>query len=85
MHHQIQDIEGLQAKANSIRIQTLEMLSHAPSGHVGGALGMADVFTAVYYHFANTDPKNPTWEDRDYVLLSNGHICPVWYAVLGDL
>ena len=46
---------------------------------------MADVFTAVYYSFANTDPSNPNWEDRDYILLSNGHICPVWYAVLGDL
>lgn len=46
---------------------------------------MADVFTAVYYSFAHTNPSDPNWEDRDYVLLSNGHICPIWYAVLGDL
>lgn len=77
--------QELITKANDIRIKTLELLRPAPSGHVGGALGMADVFTAVYYDFANVDPKNPQDPDRDYVLLSNGHICPIWYAVLGDL
>ncbi|MCA9386299.1 transketolase [Candidatus Dojkabacteria bacterium] len=66
-------------------MDTIKMLDKAGSGHVGGPLGMADLFTAVYYNFANIDPDNADSPDRDYILLSNGHICPIWYAVLGDL
>ncbi len=61
------------------------MLDKAGSGHVGGAFGMADIFTTLYYNFAKIDPTNPDWDGRDYILLSNGHICPIWYAALGDL
>lgn len=85
MYYHIDDLETLAKKGNELRIKTLELLEHAPSGHVGGALGMADVFAAVYYHFAKVDPSNPDWVDRDYILLSNGHICPIWYATLGEL
>ena len=58
------------------------MLLEAGSGHSAGPLGMADVFTALYFHILNHDPKNPEWEERDKVVLSNGHICPVLYATL---
>lgn len=85
MRHHIKNNHDLQKKGNELRIKTLELLENAPSGHVGGALGMADVFAAVYYHFADVDPHNPDWADRDYILLSNGHICPIWYATLWDL
>jgi transketolase len=43
---------------------------------------MADIFTALYFAVLNHDPQNPGWLDRDRVVLSNGHICPVWYVTL---
>ncbi|TSC86069.1 MAG: transketolase N-terminal domain protein [Microgenomates group bacterium Gr01-1014_16] len=61
------------------------MLLAAGSGHSAGPLGMADVFTALYFgEVLNCDPKDPWKEERDRVLLSAGHICPVWYATLGN-
>jgi len=58
------------------------MVSGAGSGHIAGPLGMADIFAAFYFHILNHDPKNPGWQDRDRLVLSNGHICPVQYAAL---
>ena len=68
--------------ANDIRQDIIKMLVEAGSGHSAGPLGMADVFTALYFHVLNHNPKNPKWEDRDRVVLSNGHIAPVWYTTL---
>ena len=68
--------------AATIRQDIIDMVVHAGSGHVGGPLGMADVFTALYFHILNHDPKNPDWPDRDRLMLSNGHICPVRYAAM---
>ena len=69
--------------ANKIREDIIAMLVAAGSGHSAGPLGMADVFTAIYFSQAlNLNPKNPWDPNRDRVLLSNGHICPVWYATL---
>lgn len=75
-------IEFLEKKANDIRISIIEMLVSAGSGHSAGPLGMADVFTALYFHILRHDPKVPTWPSRDMVILSNGHICPVLYATM---
>lgn len=75
-------IKELEVKANEIRQSIIEMLATAGSGHVAGALGMADIFTAMYFHVLNHDPKNPEWEKRDRLILSNGHICPVRYAAM---
>ncbi len=73
----------LPKEANKIRQDIIEMLLEAKSGHSAGSLGMADVFTALYLGgVAKHDPKNPAWEERDRVVLSNGHICPVLYATL---
>ena len=72
----------LEKKANDIRISIIEMLVEAKSGHTAGPLGMADVFTLFYFHILKHDPKNPAWEERDRVVLSNGHICPVLYATM---
>jgi len=58
------------------------MLVAAGSGHSAGPLGMADVFTALYFEIMNNDPKNPFWEERDRLILSNGHIAPVRYATM---
>lgn len=72
----------LEKKANDIRVSIIEMLVEAGSGHTAGPLGMADIFTLFYFHILKHDPKNPTWEERDRVVLSNGHICPVLYAAM---
>src|SRR5207245_1500174 len=56
----------------------------AGSGHTAGPLGMADVFTALYFHILKHDAKNPLWEERDRLVLSNGHIAPVLYAALAE-
>ena len=76
-------IQGLEIKANEIRQDIIKMLVAAGSGHSAGPLGMADVFTALFFGgVMNYDPKDPWKEDRDRVILSNGHICPVWYPTL---
>ncbi len=78
------DIQKLEQTANTIREDIIAMLVEAGSGHSAGPLGMADVFTALYFEVLHIDPKNPTMPDRDRVVLSNGHIAPVWYATLAN-
>jgi transketolase len=75
-------IKELAIKANDIRISIIEMLVEAKSGHTAGPLGMADIFTLFYFHILKHDPKNPAWEERDRLVLSNGHIAPVLYATM---
>jgi len=72
----------LQKKANEIRKSIIEMLVEAKSGHTAGPLGMTDIFTYLYFHALKHDPKKPDLEDRDLLVLSNGHICPVLYATM---
>ncbi|MBI2671222.1 transketolase [Candidatus Woesearchaeota archaeon] len=76
------DIEKLYEISNTIRQDIIIMLLEAGSGHSAGPLGMADVFTALYFNVINHAPENPNWPERDRVVLSNGHICPVMYATL---
>ncbi len=75
-------VRELSAKANTIRTTIIEMLTAAGSGHTAGPLGMADIFTALYFHVMKHDPKNPEWGERDRLVLSNGHIVPVRYAAM---
>lgn len=75
-------LKFLEETANRIREDIIEMLLEAGSGHSAGPLGMTDIFTALYFHILNHDPKNPNWPDRDRLALSNGHICPVRYAAM---
>jgi transketolase len=73
----------LKELANNIRKDIIKMLVEAKSGHSAGPLGMADVFTALYFGgVLKYDPKNPDWEERDRLILSNAHICPVWYVTM---
>lgn len=74
----------LQLTANTIRQNIIKMLVEAGSGHSAGPLGMADVFTALYFEVMNIDPKKPDWEQRDRLVLSCGHICPVLYATMAE-
>ncbi len=75
-------ITELTYKASEIRQDIISMLLAAESGHSAGPLGMADVFTALYFRVLQHDPNNPLWDGRDRVVLSCGHICPVLYATL---
>ena len=74
--------QELELKSNEARELLIEMLTEAGSGHTAGPLGMADIFTAMYFHVLNHDPKNPEWEERDRLILSNGHITPIRYVVM---
>ena len=72
----------LEKKAVEARELVISTLLEAGSGHSAGPLGMADIFTAFYFHILNHNPKDPTWVDRDRLVLSNGHICPIQYVTL---
>lgn len=80
----VQEIHQLEEKANLIRQDIIRMLLEAKSGHSAGPLGMADVFSALYFHILKHNPKNPEWSERDRLILSNGHICPVRYAAMAE-
>jgi transketolase len=75
-------IEELEIIANDIREDIIRMLEHAGSGHSAGPLGLADIFTALYFDIMKYDPKKPDWDERDILLLSNGHCVPVRYAAM---
>lgn len=75
-------IKSLEKKAIDIRKDILRMLYQAGSGHSAGPLGMAEVFVALYFHILNHNAKDPEWDGRDRLVLSNGHIVPVQYATL---
>ncbi|HIH12149.1 TPA: transketolase [Candidatus Woesearchaeota archaeon] len=80
----ITDIKHLKLISNQIRQDIVTSLVSAGSGHSAGPLGMADVFTVLYFNILNYNPKFPSWEGRDYLILSNGHICPVLYATMAN-
>ena len=82
MHLDDAAIKNLELRANAIRQSIIEMLLAAGSGHTAGPLGMADIFTALYFHILKHNPQEPNWPDRDRLILSNGHICPVLYAAM---
>src|ERR1700733_10188307 len=75
-------VKELEITANNIRESIIDMLLAAGSGHTAGPMGMADIFTAFYFHILNHDSKNPDWSERDRLILSNGHIVPVRYATM---
>ncbi len=75
-------LKQLELKANQIRQDIIAMLVEAGSGHSAGPLGMADIFTALYFHILKHDPQYPEWPGRDRLILSNGHICPVRYVAM---
>lgn len=72
----------LKITANKVRQLIIEGVFNAKSGHPGGSLSAADIFTYLYFNELNVDPKNPKWADRDRFVLSKGHCCPGLYAAL---
>jgi transketolase len=77
-------LQMLQDKARTLRIEALKMIHTAKSGHPGGSLSIADIVAVLYFDEMRVDPQNPVWEDRDRFILSKGHTCPIWYAVLAE-
>ncbi len=82
--YMITDIEVREIEMHAIEIREsiIEMLLRAGSGHTAGSLGMTDIFATLYFKILNHNPSNPNWVNRDRVILSNGHICPVLYATM---
>ena len=80
----ITNIKDLEDKAKQIRIGIIEEVYNAKSGHPGGSLSIADVFTVLYFNEMNIKPENPKWEDRDRLVLSKGHCSPVLYSCLAN-
>jgi len=76
------EVTELEKRAEAIRETIITMLVAAGSGHTAGPLGMADIFSAFYFNILKHDPKRPEWEERDRLILSNGHTCPVRYAAM---
>lgn len=73
---------ALEKTATNIRVDLIKMLEEAGSGHSAGPLGLADIFTALYFKVLKHDPKKPDWDSRDILILSNGHCVPVRYAAM---
>ena len=84
LHLHDKKLKELEERAMTIREDIIKMLVEAGSGHSAGPLGMAYIFSALYFHILVHDPKKPDWQDRDRLILSNGHICPVRYAAMAQ-
>jgi transketolase len=78
----LKDVNELNEMARQIRRDIMNMLLISKSGHSGGPLGMADIFSALYFNKMNLLPEEPYNPERDYLFVSIGHIAPVWYATL---
>ena len=74
----------LEKMANEIRKDIVTAVHSAKSGHPGGSLSSADIFTYLYFEEMNVDPANPKWEDRDRFVLSKGHVAPGLYSTLAE-
>lgn len=76
------NISDLEKTATLLREDVIRMVSHAGSGHVAGPLDMAEIFAALYFKVLRHKPTDPDWADRDRLILSCGHICPIRYAAM---
>jgi len=76
------ELTSLIARSHEIRADILRSIAEAGSGHTGGSLGLTDLFTTLYFHLLNHKPEHPSWEDRDRLILSIGHVAPVLYTTL---
>ena len=76
--------EDLKQLANRLRFTAVDMIYKGKDGHPGSALSIADIMTALYFDIMRIDPENPDWADRDRLILSKGHSCPIWYAALSE-
>jgi transketolase len=83
MHYHPEElIRELSVKAQTFRIQVLEMVYNAQTGHLGGALSAAEILTSLYFHHLRLKPTQPDWPERDRLLFSKGHACAMLYTVM---
>lgn len=78
------EVAQIKAKMADLRIDLLEMLEEAGSGHAGGSLSAMDILAVLYGREMQYDPADPRWEGRDRFVLSKGHVCPALYTVLAE-
>lgn len=78
------EVDDLYKISNKLQQKVIDMLKEAGSGHTAGSLGTAEIFSSLYFEILNIDPNKPKKADRDRFILSNGHICPIWYATLSE-
>ncbi len=78
------NIEQLKASALTIREEIIKMLTQAGTGHTAGSLDMVEILVALYLRILKHDPQNPSWEERDRLILSHGHVCPALYATMAE-
>ena len=76
------DIGYLKKMARQIRLDTIDQVYTAKSGHPGGSLSAADILSALYFYKMNLDPRKPDMADRDRFILSKGHASPAYYSAL---
>lgn len=75
-------IPQMEKKANELRMAVINMLEAAGSGHSAGPMDLAEIMTALYFHILRHDPRHPDWNERDILILSNGHTVPIRYAAM---
>lgn len=78
------NMNNVNEMAKKIRIDIIEAITAAGSGHPGGSLSVADIIATLYFDKMNIDPENPKWEERDRLVLSKGHVAPALYAALAE-
>jgi len=78
-------IQTLESKAWRYRIDIVEMITEAGSGHPGGSLSVIDIVSCLYHYKLRHRPADPSWDERDRLVLSKGHGVPAQYAVMADL
>lgn len=76
--------EQIHEMAQKLRMEAVRMVYEGKDGHPGPALSIADIIATLYFDVMNIDPKNPEWPDRDRLILSKGHSCPILYAALNE-
>ena len=80
----ITNCEELKKIANKVRIDVIDMVNSARSGHPGGSLSIAEILTVLYFNQMNIDEKNPYSQERDRFILSKGHCAPALYSILTE-
>ena len=81
---QTKNVIELASIAKRIRRHIIEMITAAKSGHPGGSLSAVELLVTLYFDHMRHDPQNPKWPERDRIILSKGHACPVLYSVMAE-
>lgn len=79
-----EQVARLSEIATTLRLDVMEMLYRAQSGHPGGSLSLADIMSVLYFHDMQYNTARPDWIDRDRFVLSKGHAAPILYATLAN-